>query len=185
VTLWNRAGPFGPGPVFSAACERFFLREPCGLPDTASMTGSKRLARTLTGLIASVLFATACSGTSSVITQGEAEAQIETGTALNTTTATYHLSHVRVTLEKVVSLPDGMLGFRFSLGSSSPACCSFFPRVALTDAGVPGAAPTTDVVVLMSDIGPGGVLPMHMWLRGTDEKPSFGVDLAALGVPMG
>jgi hypothetical protein len=147
------------------------------------MTGARPLARRLFVFIAIGLLATACSRPS-LITQDEAEAQIERGAALNATTATYHLSHVRVTLEKVVSLPDGMLGFRFSLGTSSPDCCSFFPRVALA-AGGAGAAPATDVVVPMSDVGPDGVLPMHMWLRGTKKKPSFEVDLASLGVPTG
>src|SRR4051812_39478519 len=123
-------------------------------------------------LALAIVAATGCSHPS-VITQGQAETQIEGGVALNTTTATYHLAHVRLTLDKVVSLPDGMLGLRFSFGSRSPDCCSLFPRAALTNDTGDVQTRTTEVVVPMSDIGPDGVLPMHLWLRGTTHKPSF------------
>jgi hypothetical protein len=117
-----------------------------------------------------------------VTTQDEATARIGSGNALNATTATYHLSHVRLTLEKVVALPEGMLGLRFSFGDSAPDCCSLFPRVALMDSAGRPAAPSTDIVIPASDLHDGR-LAMHMWIRGTSHKPPFSVDLASLGVP--
>jgi len=116
------------------------------------------------------------------MTQTEATVWIGSGAALNDTTATYHLSHVRLTLEKVVALPEDMLGLRFSFEGTSPDCCGLFPRVAFpTDGGPP--APATDVVLPSTDVQPDGTLPMHMWIRATGAKPSFEVDLPSLGVP--
>jgi hypothetical protein len=133
-------------------------------------------------LLAISLLAVACSH-GSVISRGDAEARIDGDAALNTSTATYHLSHVRLTLEKVVALPDGMLGLRFSYGGASSDCCRIFPSAALPGSQDDPAASSTDVVIPSPDAGANGVIPMHLWIRATDEKPSFRVDLAALGVP--
>ena len=133
-------------------------------------------------MLAICLLAVACSH-GSVINQGDAEARIDSDPALNTSTATYHLSHVRLTLEKVVALPDGMLGLRFSYGGDSSNCCRIFPFAALPGSQDDPAAGSTHVVIPRSDAGASGVIPMHLWIRGTDEKPSFRVDLASLGVP--
>ena len=128
------------------------------------------------------LMAASCVHRTSTITQDEASTRIENGAALNTTTATYHLADVQLTLEKVVALPQGMLGLRFSFGASSPDCCSLFPRAALMDSSGQLPAPSTDIVVPASDVQH-GTLAMHMWIRGTDHKPPFTLDLASLGVP--
>ena len=133
-------------------------------------------------LLAMSLLAVACSH-GSLISQSDAEARIDSDTALNASTATYHLSHVRLTLEKVVALPDGMLGLRFSYRGDSPDCCRIFPFAALPGSQGDPAAGSTDIVIPRSDVGADGILPMHLWIRATDEKPSFQVDLASLGVP--
>jgi len=133
-------------------------------------------------LLLAILLAVACSQ-GSVISQGDAEARIDGDAALNTSTATYHLSHVRLTLEKVVALPDGMLGLRFSYGGDSPDCCRIFPFAALPGSQDDPAAGSTDIAIPRSDAGADGVIPMHLWIRATNEKPSFRVDLAGLGVP--
>ena len=145
------------------------------------MRSGSRVARAQL-VLAICLLAVACSH-GSVINQGDAEARIDSDPALNTSTATYHLSHVRLTLEKVVALPDGMLGLRFSYGGDSPDCCRIFPFAALPGSQDDSAAGSTVVVIPRSDAGASGVIPMHLWIRGTDEKPSFRVDLASLGVP--
>lgn len=137
-----------------------------------------RFVRLLT--ISALVVAAACSHPSAM-TQDDATSRIDSGAALNTQTARYHLAHIQLTLEKVVALPDGMLGLRFSFGASSADCCSLFPRAALTDST--RASASTDVVIPAADIRPNGVLPMHMWVRDTNQKPSFRVDLASLGVP--
>jgi hypothetical protein len=156
------------------------------LPDTGSMASGSNTTRRCSVRVALVVCCLALSacGRDAVIPHGEAESRIETGPALNAETATYHLAHVQVTLEKVVALPDDMLGLRFSFGAASSDCCEFFPRAALVDAtGHATSIPYTDVAVPVSDIGPDGILQMHMWRRGTTHKPSFRVDLAGLGVP--
>jgi hypothetical protein len=145
------------------------------------MRSGSRVARAQV-LLAIPLIAIACSH-GSVIGQSDAEARIDSDAALNTTTATYHLSHVRLTLEKVVALPDGMLGLRFSYRGDSPDCCRIFPFAALPGSQGDPAAGSTDIVVPRSDVGADGILRMHLWIRATDEKPSFRVDLAGLGVP--
>jgi len=143
-----------------------------------------RCPRTLPALLIAMLAVTAvaCSE-SAVLTQNDATAGIDAGAALNNDTPTYHLASVRLTLEKVVTLPDGMLGLRFSFGSRSPDCCALFPRAALAGGSGNPSASATDVVIPASDVTPNGVLPMHIWLRGTRHKPSFRIDLASLGVP--
>jgi hypothetical protein len=133
-------------------------------------------------LLAMSLLAVACSH-GSLISQSDAEARIDSDAALNTSRATYHLSHVRLTLEKVVALPDGMLGLRFSYGGDSSDCCRIFPFAALPGSQDDPAAGSTDVVIPRPEAGANGVIPMHLWIRATDEKPSFQVDLASLGVP--
>ena len=133
-------------------------------------------------LLAMALLAVACSH-GSLISQSDAEARIDSDAALNTSTATYHLSHVQLTLEKVVALPDGMLGLRFSYGGVSSDCCRIFPFAALPGSQDDPAAGSTDVVIPRPDAGANGAIPMHLWIRATDEKPSFYVDLVGLGVP--
>src|SRR3954468_2058690 len=90
-----------------------------------------RCPRTLPALLIAMLAVTAvaCSE-SAVLTQNDATAGIDAGAALNNDTPTYHVASVRLTLEKVVTLPDGMLGLRFSFGSRSPDCCAPFPPAA-------------------------------------------------------
>ena len=90
---------------------------------------------------------------------------------------------MRLTLEKVVALPDGMLGLRFSYGGDSSDCCRIFPFAALPGSQDDPTAGSTDVVIPRPAAGAHGVIPMHLWIRATDEKPSFQVDLASLGVP--
>src|SRR3954453_9007007 len=142
-----------------------------------------RCARTLPALLIAMLAVTAvaCSE-SAVLTQNDATAGIDAGAALNNDTPTYHVASVRLTLEKVVTLPDGMLGFLFSFGSPPPACCALFPPAALAGGSGNPSARATDVVIPASDVTPNGVLSMHIWLRGTPQKPSFRIDLASLGV---
>jgi hypothetical protein len=141
----------------------------------------RRLSALLISLAA--LTAAACVHRASLITQDEAARRIDTGRALNTETVTYQLTRVQLTVDKVVALPNGMLGIRFSYGSASPDCCSVFPRVALQDGSGNPTTSSTDIVIPASDIGPDGTLPMHLWLRGTDRKPSFLIDFRSLGVP--
>jgi hypothetical protein len=140
--------------------------------------------RRLTALVISViaLMAASCVHRTSTITQDEASARISTGPALNTTTATYELADVRLTLEKVVALAEGMLGLGFSFGDASPDCCSLFPRAALAGEGGAPSNPT-DIVIPAADAQANGKLPMHIWIRATGDNPSFKVDLPSLGVP--
>jgi len=147
-------------------------------------SGADTARRCSIGVALLVCLALSGCGRDAVVSHDEAESRIETGPALNAETPTYHLAHVDVTLEKVVALPDDMLGLRFSFGSAPSDCCEFFPRAALVDAaGRATSIPYTDVAVSVSNIDPDGTLQMHMWRRGTTRKPSFRVDLAGLGVP--
>jgi hypothetical protein len=132
--------------------------------------------------LAVALSVSACSH--AVTTQGDAVARINSGTALNARPGTYQIADVRVTLVKVVSLPDDELGLRFSFVSNSPNCCSLFPRVALA-AGPSGerAVPSTEVVILRSDVKADGTLEMQLSEKGGSTVP-FTINLGQLGVSL-
>ncbi len=141
---------------------------------------TKLMAGTMMLTIALTL--SACSHT--ISTQGEAVARIDSGAALNTRPGNYRVSDVRVTLDKIVSLPDNEFGLRFSFVSDSVNCCSLFPRIALA----PGPSgerevPFTDVVIRSSDIGADGTLEMRLSENGGSTVP-FTIDLRGLGVPL-
>jgi hypothetical protein len=120
-----------------------------------------------------------------VLTEDDAVTGIDSGSALNARPGAYRVSDVRVTLVKVVSLPDERLGLRFSFKSNSPGCCSVFPRIALA----PGRSgnhpfPTTSIVIPTSSIAADGSLRMRLSESGGATVP-FTIDLRALGVSVG
>jgi hypothetical protein len=139
---------------------------------------SMRMARTVA--IALALALSACSHP--LLTQDDAVARIDSGTALNTRSGTYRVADVRVTLTKVVSLPDDQVGLRFSFDSTAHDCCSLFPRIALAS-GSSGAkaVPSTSVVIRSSDIAADGTLAMRLSTNGETTVP-FTIDLRLLGV---
>src|SRR3954466_7382583 len=112
-------------------------------------------------------------------TEAEAAAQIESGVALNTRTATFDFPNARVQLMKVVSLPDDELGLWFSLDADSPRCCSFFPRLALEPTNADLAV--RPVVISSSSVVDGRV-SMAMLDPDDGRRYPFTVDLAAIGV---
>jgi hypothetical protein len=119
-----------------------------------------------------------------VLSQADATSGIDRGTAMNTQTGSYHVRNVDVTLEKVVSLSDGMLGLRFAFDSDLTDCCSLFPRADLSDDPIKetNTPPMTDVVVPAAYVQD-GKLVMHLWDRNTSHKSqAFTVDFAALGI---
>jgi hypothetical protein len=89
-----------------------------------------------------------------------------------------------VTLVKVVSLPRGQIGLRFSFLSDSPNCCSLFPRLALQPdpSGVP-PNPSTTVVIPRSDIASDGTLQMRLSKGGASTIP-FTIDFLQLGAQL-
>jgi hypothetical protein len=130
--------------------------------------------------IALALALSACSNP--LRTQDDAVTRIDSGTALNTHSATYSVAGIRVTLEKVVSLPNDWLGLRFSFDSATPNCCSLFPRIALAP-GASGAraVPSTSVVIARSDVASDGTIEMRLSNNGGSTVP-FTIDLRRLGV---
>jgi hypothetical protein len=116
-----------------------------------------------------------------VLSQADAASEIDAGSALNTHAGSYHAHGVDVTLVKVVSLPDEMLGLRFSFDSDLPQCCSVFPRIALSQGPDTDAhSSTEDIVVPVADIED-GKLTMRL-SDGASPTSPFTVDLAALEV---
>jgi hypothetical protein len=119
-----------------------------------------------------------------VATQREAVARVDAGTALNARSGIYRVADATVTLEKVVSLPRGQIGLRFSFVSDSPNCCSLFPRLGLASgpSGVP-PSPSTTVVILRSDIASDGTLEMRLSEGGRSTVP-FTIDFRQLGAQL-
>jgi hypothetical protein len=146
-------------------------------PAEVAVTSSRTVG---TVAIALALALSACSH--SPLTQDDAVARIDSGTALNTHSGTYRVADVRVTLVKVVSLPDHQVGLRFSFDSTAPNCCSLFPRIALAS-GSSGAkaVPSTSIVILSSDIAADGTLEMRLSKSG-GTTVSFTINLRRLGV---
>ena len=137
-----------------------------------------RTSREVVGAILVTLMVSSCSH--AVTTQSEAQARIESGTALNTKTGTYRLGDISVELTKVVRLPGDELGLRFAFHSDSPACCGVFPRVAL-EQDQPSEPGIYDVVILSSEVHADGMLNMRV-SDGVRPTIPLTIDLRALGV---
>jgi len=151
---------------------------------------SRALAKNRIAVIMVLVLLTACASTPEVPTQVGLHEQLESGRLLNSTSGHYRAGIAKVTLTKVVSLPQDRLGLRFviSFPSLRGMCCSFFPRLALDGQSVAPMPDGTYQVEIAEDpvsiVGPGRI---RFHLVGGQPLRTLGyfwLDLSALGVSL-
>ena len=110
--------------------------------------------------------------------------------SLNATSGHYRTRSTEITLTKVVSLPQGQLGFRFVVASAAlqGRCCSFFPRVGLDGQSVaplPDGTYQVDIAEDRVSIVGEGKIRFHL-LGGQPLRTLgyFWLDLTAVGVSL-
>ena len=138
--------------------------------------------------IAALVLLIGCSSPPDVLTQIDLHEQLESGVSLNSTNGHYRAGATEVTLAKIVSLPQGQLGFRFVISSPSlkGQCCSMFPQMGLDAPGVtplPDGTYQVDIAEDPASIASDGKLRFHL-LGGRPIRTLgyFSLDLSALGV---
>jgi hypothetical protein len=138
--------------------------------------------------ISTLVLLTGCSSPPGVTTQIGLHEQLESGVSLNAVSGHYRAGATEITLTKIVSLPQGQLGFRFVVASAAlkGQCCSFFPRVGLDGQSVAPLPDGTYQVDIAEDpvsiVGKGKI---HFHLLGGRPLRTLGyfwLNLSVLGV---
>ena len=139
--------------------------------------------------IAALVLLVGCSSSSDITTQIGLHEQLESGVSLNFTSGHYRAGATKITLTKVVSLPQSQLGFRFVVASPSlkGRCCSLFPQIGLDGLNVTplsDGAYQVDVAEDPVSIEEGKIRFHLLGGRPLRTLGYFSLNLAALGVSL-